>query len=274
MKTLFPLLRPFVLGAIVSPLILPLGVAHAADDASPFGHEDKDHAGLIAIIYDLKQTQKRQPSRVSSGEYPDVIKNFLAKGWDEDVMSRFFRVTRALYATQVFIPGMNAGAAPKAFGVQDVIKPSEWMVHYKGQVSPPSDGIYRFAGYADDVMAAAVNGKTVLIGSRPDMDFSSVWKTKDQPGAYAFNGSLVYGDWVEMHKGQPIDLDVLVGERPGGDFCAFLLYQKQGETYEKDDRGALILPVFQLATQPVPGKDQGHLAPHCTVAAEHWELVR
>lgn len=245
----------------------------AQDDPNPFGHADKERAGLIAIIYDLKQTQKRQPSRVSSGEYPAVIKEFLTKGWDEDVMNRFFRVTRPLYATQIFIPGMSAGAAPKAFGIQDVVKPSEWMVHYKGQVSPPKDGIYRFVGYADDVLAAAVNGKTVLVGSRPDMNLPSVWKSKEYPGAAAFNGNLFYGDWVEMHKGQPIDLDVLVGERPGGDFCAFLLYQRQGETYPKDSSGALILPVFQLATQAVPG-GEGRQAPPFTIAKELWELVR
>lgn len=249
------------------------GIGRAQEDANPFGHADKERAGLIAIIYDLKQTQKRQPSRVSSGEYPAVIKEFLTKGWDEDVMNRFFRVTRPLYATQIFIPGMSAGAAPKAFGVQDVIKPSEWMVHYKGQVSPPKDGIYRLVGYADDVMAAAVNGKTVLIGCRPDMQLDSVWKSKEPGGANAFNGNLMYGDWVEMHKGQPIDLDVLVGERPGGDFCAFLLYQRQGETYPKDSSGALILPVFQLAPQDVPGKE-GRQAPPFTIAREFWELVR
>jgi hypothetical protein len=244
-----------------------------AEDASPFGHDDKNHAGLIAIIYDLKQTQKRQPSRVSSGEYPAVISDFLSKGWDEEVLNRFFRVTRPLYATQVFIPGMEAGAAPKAFGVQDVIKPSEWVIHYKGQVSPPRDGVYRFAGYADDVMAAAVNGKTVLIGCRPDMDFSSVWKSKESPGAFAFNGNLVYGDWVEMHKGQPIDLDVLVGERPGGDFCAFLLYEIQGQTYGKDKDGKQILPVFQLAAEEVPAKDPGR-GPSFIRSPELWQQHR
>ncbi len=244
----------------------------AQDDANPFGHTDKKRAGLIAIIYDLKQTQKRLPSGVSSGQYPGVIRQFLTAGWDEDILSRFFRVTRPLYATQIFIPGMSAGAAPQAFGVADLIQPSEWMVHYKGQVSPPHDGVYRFVGYSDDVLAAAVDGKTVLIGCRPDMDLGPVWKSKDSPGATAYNGNLVYGDWIEMRKGQPIDLDVLVGERPGGEFCAFLLFQRQGDTYPKDPSGSLILPVFQLAPQDVPDK-QGRQSPPFTIAKDLWELV-
>lgn len=248
------------------------GILHAQDDANPFGHADKKRAGLIAIIYDIKQTQKREPSGVSWDMYPSVIREFLVAGWDEDVLSRFFRVTRPLYATQVFIPGMSANAAPQAFGVGDLIKPSEWMVHYKGQVLPPRDGIYRFAGYSDDVMAAAVDGKTVLIGARPDMGLNPVWKSNEAPGAAAYNGNLVYGDWIQMRKDQPIDLDVLVGERPGGEFCAFLLYQRQGDTYPKDPAGALILPVFQLAVQDVPGKE-GRQAPLFTISKELWKLV-
>lgn len=257
--------------AILLPLVL-CGTAHAQDTENLFGQAGDEGKGLIAIIYDLKQTQQRHPSGVSAGEYPAVIREFLLKGWDEDVMNRFFRVTRPLHATQIFIPGMSADAAPKAFGVQDVIRPSEWMVHYKGQVVPPQDGVYRFAGYADDVMAAAVDGQTVLVGCRPDMDLSTVWKSKDREGANAYNGNLVYGDWIEMRKGQPVDLDVLVGERPGGEFCAFLLYQRQGQEYPKGPGGALILPVFQLAAREVPDKE-GHRSPPFTIAKELWSLV-
>ncbi len=219
-----------------------------------FGTSDKDGSGLIAIIYDFKQTQKRLPSQITAETYPDVVKEFLKKGWDEVVLNRFFRVTRPLYSTQIFIPGMDAGAAPKAYGVDKVMKASCWVIHYKGQVSPPEDGTYRFVGYADDMLAVAVNNQTVCSGSRQDMAMDNIWKTKEKPGAKAFNGNLTYGDWVTLKKDQPIDLDVLVGERPGGEFAAFLLFQKQGETYPSDPNGFPILPVFQLAAQEIPGK--------------------
>lgn len=234
----------------------------AEEDEILFGSKEKDAAGLIAIIYDLKQTQARKPSNVSAGEYPDVIKEFLQKGWDELVLNRFFRITRPLYSTQIFIPQISANVAPKAYGVDNVMRPSAWVIHYKGQVSPPEDGTYRFVGYADDVLAVAVNNKTVCIGARPDMEMKSIWKSSDpQEGANAFNGNLVYGDWVPMKKDEPVDLDVLVGERPGGEFGAFLLFQKQGVTYGKDRHGKLVLPVFQLAKQNIPGKDDGRSPP-------------
>ena len=264
--------RPSLAAALLFGL-LPARLTAQEEGENYFGKEDKTRTGLIAIIYDLKQTQSRTPSGVGADRYPRVIKEFLEKGWDEVVLNRFFRITRPLYATQVFIPRIDAGAAPKAFGVEDLIRPSEWVVHYKGQVSPPRSGRYRFVGYADDVMAVAVNGKTVMIGCRPDMDLDDVWDTNQPRGANAFNGALVYGDWIDMEKGSPIDLDVLVGERPGGDFGAFLLYQMEGVEYPKSSSGHPILPVFQLAKKALPAADEWRVPP-ASAATEVWEQAR
>lgn len=139
--------------------------------------------------------------------------------------------------------------APKAFEMEKVIKPAVWVVYYKGQVSPPEDGNYRFVAYADDVVVVAVNGKTVLVGGRPDATKNlKMWTPPEQgPRIGAANGNLLYGDWITLKKDEPVDLDVLVGERPGGSFCAFLLYEKQGEEYPKTASGVPKLPLFQLA---------------------------
>jgi len=247
--------------------------AHAqttADSKLLFGSNENGTAGLIAIIYDLKQTQAMQPSNVTQDTYQPIINQFLKQGWDESVLNRFFRITRPLYSTQIFIPRIDAGSAPKAYGVEKFVKPSSWIIHYKGQVSPPEDGTYRLVAYADDILAVAVNNKTVCIGLHPSMNFSGIWKSTEKPGAVAFNGNLTYGDWLELKKDQPIDLDILVGERPGGEFCAFLLYQKQGETYQNDPAGNPILPVFQLSDVGIPG---GKLAPLAT-KGKPWKLFR
>lgn len=268
MKTMIARFRFF-------PLVLPLfcGAAFAQENTNLFGSSEKDGNGLIAIIYDLKQTQSMQPSQITADTYPKVVQEFLSKGWDEVVLNKFFRVTRPLYSTQIFIPGMDAGAAPKAYGVDKVMKASCWVIHYKGQVSPPEDGTYRFVGYADDALAVAVNNKTVCVGARHDMQLEKIWNTKEKKGAKAFNGDLTYGEWITLKKGEPVDLDVLVGERPGGDFCAFLLYQKQGETYQLDKEGHPILPVFQLAPMEIPNKKPND-APPFTRASETWQQYR
>ncbi len=260
--------------SLIASALLLVPHLHAQQENSSllFGTSEKDAAGLIAIIYDLKQTQSMQPSQITAETYPEVVKEFVKKGWDEVVLNRFFRVTRPLYSTQIFIPGMDAGGAPKAYGVDKVMRASCWVIHYKGQVSPPEDGTYRFVCYADDMIAVAVNNKTVANGSRQDMRMENVWKSPEKQGAKAFNGELTYGDWIPMKKDTPIDLDILVGERPGGEFAAFLLYQKQGGTYQNDPKGHPILPVFQLSDQPIPGR-AGDNAPHAT-KGKPWTQYR
>ena len=45
-----------------------------------------------------------------------------------------------------------------------------------------------------------------------------------------------------------------VGEWPGGDFKAWLMIEKDGVQYEKDAKGAPILPIFKVAEgQPRSG---------------------
>ena len=224
--------------------------AAEADKASPFGTRTLSESGLIGMIYDLKQTQKRTPI---SEDYTKIVKEFLENNWDESVFSRYFRAVQPIYAAQIIIPLMPADAAPAAFCVEKIIKPSRWVIHYKGQVSPPEDGTYRFLCYADDLMFVAVDSKVVCQGSRPDCWIASVWpRQASTKGPAIGNGDLSMGDWVDLKKDVPVDLDVLVGERPGGLFCAFLLYEKKGGAYPESN-GKPIYPAFQLAPGDTPG---------------------
>jgi hypothetical protein len=247
--------RSRLAGIVFSALLAAAGWL-CAEEANVFGRTDNSEAGLIGILYDFKQTQKRQPTGVKASEYGGILNEFLSKDWSESVLNRYFRATRPLYATQIFMPLMDAGRAPQAFDMEKVIKPSAWVVVYKGQVSPPEDGTYRFVAYADDVIAVAVNGKLVVVGGRPDtLKHLQGWKgSQPGPRVEAANGQLSYGDWITLKKDEPIDLDVLVGERPGGSFCAFLLYEKEGAEYPKDAKGIPKYPIFQLAPfdTPVP----------------------
>ena len=260
------------LALCLAATLTAIGVLRA-EEASVFGRTDNSEAGLIGILYDLKQTQKRQPTGVKAGEYSGILNEFLAKDWSESVLNRYFRATRPLYATQIFMPLMDAGKAPKAFDMEKVIKPSAWVVVFKGQVSPPEDGTYRFVAYADDVIAAALNGKTVVIGGRADtVNHLKVWKAQPNggPRVESANGLLAYGDWMTLKKDEPVDLDVLVGERPGGQFCAFLLYEKQGVEYPKNEKGVPQYPIFQLAPFQTPSSSPRE-APPFSQANATWK---
>jgi hypothetical protein len=218
-----------------------------------FGRSQTSEAALIGIMYDLKQTQTHEPTSVDPERYTGVVDEFLASKWDERVLNRYYRVTKPVYTTQIFVPNMNADEAPKAFGAEKTVKPSRWIIHYKGQVSPPSPGTYRFWGSADDALAVAVNGVTELSGCRPDMHLVKTgWKQTGPNGARAANGSLHPGDWFTVGANEIIDLDVIIGERPGGEFNAFLMIEKKGESYQSDGEGHAILPIFQVAPYQTP----------------------
>ncbi len=235
-------------------LVLAFGIAAAKEEATNvFGVAQPISASLMGAFYDLKQTPRYEPTGVTSTTYSQIIDRYLARNWDERVLSHYYQVSTTLYATQIFIPNMSASAAPKAFRAERTVAPSRWVIHYKGQVSPPGPGTYRFWGCADDALAVAVNGKTVLVACRRDMRMPDVtWRSTESPGAQAADDSLIAGDWMTLGAGQIVDLDVLIGERPGGQFNAFLMVEKQGEKYPIDVHGRPTFPIFQLAEYQTP----------------------
>lgn len=237
--------------AILASSSLVISSAAAADDDA-FGRSERKGATLIGIFYDLKQTQQREPIPQFAQRYAASLDEFFISGFDEALLNRFFRAATPLYTTQFSIPMMNANGAPKAFGVEGVVKPSYWVVHYKGQIAPPSDGTYRFVGNFDDLLIVAINRKVILDGSRPDTRFPKLgWKEPADKGPkVAANELAEYGDWIDLKAGRPVDVDIVIGERPGGQFHGVLLYEKKGETYARDARGQAVLPLFQLAEKP------------------------
>ena len=59
---------------------------------------------------------------------------------------------------------------------------------------------------------------------------------------------MVIGDWVDLRKGQLVNIDILIGELPGGDFTGRLLIEQQGKEYEmaRSDAGLRpVLPIFK-----------------------------
>jgi len=252
----------------------PLGFTGPAPTGFEFGSKEAGESSLIGILYDLKQTQDRKPIPMDIPKFGKLIDEFLSNNWNESILNRHFRVTQPLYTSQIFIPLMNAGAAPLAFGVEKIVKPSFWVIHYKGQVSAPSDGNWRFWGYGEEVCSVAVNGKNVLLANWKEVTCPSVgWKSPEPPGQPAANGHIVAGDWISLKAGQIVDLDILIGERAGGVFCSFVLIEKQGDTYEKLN-GRPVLPVFQLAPFNTAVPAQVKLGPKIATQGPVWKAIQ
>src|SRR4051794_694624 len=129
-----------------------------------FGFKEARGGGaLVGKFYDLKQLKDGKPSKLEDKGYSDELYNFVTKSnWNTSALDKYFVGPNQLYATQVFVPKMNANQGPVEFGLGGRVQPKMWIVHYKGNVIPPEGGTYRFVGMADDVLVVRFNGKVVL----------------------------------------------------------------------------------------------------------------
>jgi hypothetical protein len=230
-----------------------VGVSGDGGSSSVFGSPvSTGNSEMVGYMYDLKQTADGKPTAVTADSYSGVVDEYISHHWDESLLEKYYRYDKPIFAAHIFIPNMSANNGPKAFGAQDKIQPSRWLIHYRAKVAPPEPGSYRFWGIADDIIAVAADGRTVLVGNRPDMRMpKSAWKSTLPDGAQAADGNLRAGAWVSFQAGESATLDVIIGERPGGQFNAFLLVEKMGETYPKDAKGHPILPIFQLSAEKI-----------------------
>ncbi len=236
-----------------------------------FGERSPTDAALIGIFYDFKQTQTGEKLKRS---YRKVIEDFLNQGWDESVLKDFYRATQPLYTTQVFIPYIDADNAPRAFGVDKRVNPSQWMVHYKGQVSSDTGGTFRFIGLADDILAVAINSQTVLLAPIRDVKYEVEWQPTEGPPTKGPCGMMKFGTWFTVKKDEIVDIDILVGEVPGGGFGAWLQIEEQGVTYEAQRQDHIKFPVFQLVPQTLDTKVyKWGKAPMHTSPGPSWRAV-
>lgn len=243
---------------------------------SAFGSKGPAQDGLTGTLYDLKQTKDGKPTSIgtatdNTNEFEKVARKF-ANSFDPKVLEPYFTSPKPLGTYQFFIPMMKADEAPKAFNVEKHVKPSRWLIHYKGKVSPPYSGRFRFVGFADDILVVNINGENVFDGS---LTYMTKLKNKKQTYGKAqgvkFIRQLYAGKWFKMIEGQTYDMQALVGETPGGAFSTFLLIEEKGKEYEKreDDPNFPLLPVFRTVPTKLP---EYKLLTHGPPVAEDDEL--
>jgi hypothetical protein len=225
-----------------------------------FGFNEYRPGTLVGELYDLKQTRSKQDTKMKTKEYLTEVKSYVRGGWSQSVLNRYYRAPKKLYATQIFIPKIRATEGPAAFQVEKEVQPRMWVAHYECKVSPPETGTYHFVGMGDDVLYVRFNRRLVL---------DATWRGRDVLKPHArydtkfggFPGGLVKGEPFFAEAGKWYDLEVLIGEEPGGGFFMVLLIEKQGEEYKKDDKGNPILPVFRLSDAD-PSAKRAQYHPH------------
>lgn len=210
---------------------------------------------LTGSFYDLKQTKRGKPSEITMGEYDAAIQRFL-QSWNPDRFDKYFKAPTSKFAIAFMMPTMPADAAPEAFGVGDVVKPMQWLAYYEGRIVAPETGRYRFCGMGDDILYVRINKKLVLDACWPGVDNKAGWKSDDENNRKfkLGNNYMVIGDWMHLTAGKAVEMQVLLGERPGGQFCCQLLIEQDGADYRsvrlENGEKRPILPIFKLKEIP------------------------
>jgi hypothetical protein len=220
---------------------------------------------LEGTFYALGLDRRGRDTGMSREKNVEVLRRFTDSGWNPNALAQFYRAPQKLYATQVFIPPVSSAYGPEQFGMGfgREFDPIHWCVHYKGKIAHKEGGRFRFAGMGDDVLLVRLDGKTVLNANwdGPNGTWSKVSayrnpKDKDDLAYFMGHGQMAFGEWFDLEPGVPVDMEVLIGEIPGGVYAAMLLVQQEGVDYPEKQDGGPILPIFKTAETPEHVKEQ------------------
>ena len=230
---------------------------------SLFGGEQSIGSDFEGTFYDLRRGRNGRSVVMDPAKFVEEMRRFVQNGWDTSRLSRYYRSPKKLYTTTFAIPPVQSVLAPQAFGEPDASSYC-FAVHYEGELVHKEDIKFRFWGLGDNILVVRVNGEIVLNAYWPHPNgWMSEWETRVlTPGwqtssaksrAHWLGDNLsVVGDWIELKGGEPNDMEVLIGEVPGGLFQAMLVVEVEGEEYERSpDRGGPILPIFKTAVPSI-----------------------
>lgn len=282
-----------------------LGRSDGSGTKNPFGGLSLDRNALVGTFYDLKQTRDGRPTGLSVEQAQKALVDFTTHGWRDITLNKYFQAPDSLYQSKLYIPSMSADEAPAAFNVADKVKPGRWAIVYRGTVTPPRSGKFRFVGGADDVLVVRFNGRNVFdhgwysgtTDARISQNFKALMNPEKNEGlerimrrhypmplplqTFTYQttkninqqiGGMAVGPVFEAIAGREYPIDILLSELPGGLFCGSLLIQEQGVPYDKAPSGAPILPIFRF-DKSVPAPTKADNAPPYDPNGPVWRVT-
>ena len=229
--------------------------------------------GLIGRLYDLKQTKDRgetdikddglwkNPHQVDGMDFNQqssftskvmgdpsqhnllspsvlneakVINNFLGGGWDEKVLLNYYRSQDPMVAYQWSIPMSSPKDAVKAFGMENEVKPTHIMIHYKGFVIAPRDMVVRFrcmlrggvmaVRFNNDNVLLATYGTTALLNTKP-FDFKNEFPDYDKGKGSGYSGHAL-GKWFKVQAGERYPVEIFISMGAAGFGSGLMIEEK------------------------------------------------
>jgi len=264
-------------GLVATPS--PAGGSPGESDAgSEFGTTGgKASDQFTGYLYDFKQTRDGKPvPDMNPGAVQDKVHQFVTANWDMSLLEQYYKSPSPLSTASIFIPIIHAEDGPKAFGVEKEVQPNMYVVVYKVTAAPKQDGTYHFVGMGDDLLVARVDGHTVFDGS-----LNPVWAEADKQKQYpsspttydatcAQDVNFRVGKAFHVSAGEPVDIEVLIGEEPGGLSAYFLYIQREESTYTTQADGTPLLPIFQVQDKPIHPTGDPRSFPPYAPTPEPW----
>ncbi|MFD2255912.1 hypothetical protein ACFSSA_04410 [Luteolibacter algae] len=219
---------------------------------SSFGSTQKIDSALKGNLYDFKQDPKGNPRRFETSEvgpYAKAVESLQRSRFRESAFRDYYKAEQDLYLTHVAIPLSNAEVGPKFFNVEKEVQPKGWVANYSGRIIVPETGTYRFAGIGDDYLVVYIDGRPRLFGCWPSLQNTvrGSWDPSEEAPSHKspIGQPIIYGDWMKLKKGETLEMNLALGERPGGKVGFVLLIQEKSEDYETDaSTGRPILSLF------------------------------
>jgi hypothetical protein len=252
------------------------GGSGGGDLGIPSAFGSSNGTGLVGYLYDLKQTSDKTPTNISESSYYETLSGYLATGWDDSILEKYYKVKDPLYSSCFAVTTRLSEEAPRAFHVENEVGPGLWVIHYHGNVMAPESGDYRFLGFADNILVVKIGDTTVLDGGWSPLSkkTSSQEKLPFIFPSYHNNPAgdphLRIGSAFHLDKDTPVNMDVLIGD-DGGSCAFFLLIMKVGNPYEKMGDGTSKVPFFQLDTKAAPTFSGREEYPPYSTIPEPWQ---
>jgi hypothetical protein len=222
-------------------------------DLTIFGSENTIGNDFVGTLYDLKRKSSGAPTGLlQTMEILYAVSQFTREDWDQSVLDKYYKSPVRLYTKHFMFPTMPSTMAPAAFGEPDM-PGYAWVAHYKGKLAHPDGGRFRFWAQADDIILVRVDGEIVVDGSVSDSGHGSF---RDILSDYhnSAAGSMQYflgqrkaeiGKWIDLQPGVALDMEVIIGEIPGGSFSAMLAVEEEGAEYPRSPQNGPLLPIFK-----------------------------
>jgi len=239
-------------------------VPNLGNDITVFGGSQSVGNDFVGTFYDMKRSRSGRNIPMGWNQFEGVLGKFIRADWNPAKFSRYYHSPNKLYTTSFMIPTTLSVLGPEAFGESSIVGDPDavggyyWCAIYKGQLVYHKDIKFRFWGSGDDVLMVRVNGKIVLEANWEDfitgnnhseIEAAASWQSSAADSRQYFMGLMKaeVGDWIELKEGEPMDMEVLISEIPGGGFGAMLCVEEEGVDYPRKSDGGPTLPMFKTA---------------------------